>query len=115
MEAAEIRALREELERQQWLDATIILMKAAGSLTRMRILYLLWRQEEVCVNDLADTLELTTPAISQQLKKLRNAQVVLTRRDAQTIYYRLNRDVEFVQCLIYFFSRETGASHRGAA
>ena len=78
-------------------------MKAAGNDTRVRILYLLWRRGEVRVNDLASILELTTPAVSQQLKKLRNCNLVRARRDAQTIYYRLNPDSEFILSLIGFF------------
>ena len=99
-------ALREELECQGWLDELMSLMKAAGNDTRVRILYLLWRRGEVRVNDLASILELTTPAISQQLKKLRGCHLVHARRDAQTIYYRLNTDSEFVKSLVGFFEEE---------
>ena len=104
---ARMGTLRGEITDQEWLDTLMLLMRAAGNDTRMRILYLLWRQGEVRVNDLATILELTTPAISQQLKKLRQCKVVKTRRDAQTIYYRLNTELDFVQCLVRFFVRET--------
>ena len=98
--------LRDELAGQEWLDGLMSMMKAAGNDTRVRILYLLWRRGEVRVNDLAQILELTTPAISQQLKKLRNAGLVRARRDAQTIYYRLNADSVFIQCVVGFFEEE---------
>ena len=102
-------ALRGEIAHQEWIDELMLLMRAAGNDTRMRILYLLWRQGEVRVNDLATILELTTPAISQQLKKLRQCKIVKTRRDAQTIYYRLNTELDFVQCLVRFFIKDMRA------
>lgn len=106
MADAQMDTLRHELEVQGWLDPLMSLMRAAGNDTRIRILYLLWRRGEVRVNDLATILELTTPAISQQLKKLRECGIVLTRRDAQTIYYRLDGTNEFVQCLVSFFVQD---------
>lgn len=98
-----IDALRVEVSRHDELDALTAMMNAAGNETRMRILYLLWRNREVRVNDLADILDVTTPAISQQLKKLRAQDLVRTRRDAQTVYYRLNPEAPFVHHLTEFF------------
>ena len=98
-----IDALRIEVGRHDELDGLTSMMNAAGNETRMRILYLLWRNREVRVNDLAEILDVTTPAISQQLKKLRAQQLVRTRRDAQTVYYRLNEETPFVHHLTDFF------------
>ena len=107
MQEGQMEALRTELEDQNWLDTLMALMKAAGNDTRVRILYLLWRRSEVRVNDLAAILQLTTPAISQQLKKLRGCNLVHARRDAQTIYYRLNTESEFIRSLVGFFEEES--------
>ena len=107
LQQGQVNALRTELELQNWLDTLMALMKAAGNDTRVRILYLLWRRGEVRVNDLAAILQLTTPAISQQLKKLRNSGLVRARRDAQTIYYRLNSESDFIISLVGFFEEET--------
>ncbi len=98
-----IDALRLEVGHHAELDDLTSMMNAAGNETRMRILYLLWRNREVRVNDLAEILDVTTPAISQQLKKLRAQQLVRTRRDAQTVYYRLDADTPFVHRLTEFF------------
>lgn len=106
MQDAQKDKLRDELSNQAWLNPLMEIMKAAGNDTRVRIMYLLWRRGEVRVNDLAAVLELTTPAISQQLKKLRSSDLVRQRRDAQTIYYRLNLESEFIKCLIHFFEQE---------
>ncbi len=98
-----IDSLRAEVGGHERLDSLTSMMNAAGNETRMRILYLLWRNREVRVNDLASILDVTTPAISQQLKKLRSQQLVRTRRDAQTVYYRLNPETPFTHHLIDFF------------
>jgi ArsR family transcriptional regulator len=44
---------------------------------------------ELTVGDLNKTIELSQSALSQHLAKLRDAEIVATRRDSQTIYYRL--------------------------
>ncbi len=103
MPQSQMDALRMELEDLEWLDALLALMKAAGNDTRVRILYLLWRRGEVRVTDLAVILQLTPPAISRHLKMLRSCGLALARRDAQTTYYRLDTDAEFIQSLISFF------------
>lgn len=55
---------------------------------RLRILCLLMESERSVLSLVGDT-GLTQPAISHHLKKLRDANLVKTRRDAQTIYYSL--------------------------
>ena len=105
--------LRMELVNLQWLDALMALMKATGNDTRVRILYLLWRRGEVRVTDLAVILQLTSPGISRHLKMLRSCGLAQARRDAQTIYYRLNTDAEFIQSLISFFEEEAPLSRTG--
>ncbi|QKV20505.1 helix-turn-helix transcriptional regulator [Oricola thermophila] len=69
------------------LDASRLLEMMAHH-QRLRILCLLMEGERsVC--SLVDATGLTQPAISHHLKKLRDANLVKTRRDAQTIYYSL--------------------------
>ena len=66
------------------------------------------------VTDLAVILQLTPPAISRHLKMLRSCGLAQARRDAQTTYYRLDTDVEFIQSLISFFEEATLLSRTGA-
>ncbi|MFW5972885.1 MAG: ArsR/SmtB family transcription factor [Bacteroidota bacterium] len=101
----EIDSFRRELSVDARLDALSSLLNAAGNETRIRILYLLWRNGEVRVNDLAEILNVSTPAISQQLKKLRRHRLVTSRREAQTVFYGLYGDAPFVLRLIDFFER----------
>jgi DNA-binding transcriptional ArsR family regulator len=69
------------------LDAAKLLEMMAHH-QRLRILCLLMDNER-SVQSLADFTGLSQPAISHHLKKLRDAELVTTRRDAQTIYYSL--------------------------
>ena len=55
---------------------------------RLRILCILLEGEQ-SVLALAELVELSQPAMSHHLKRLRSADLVQTRRDAQTIYYSL--------------------------
>jgi DNA-binding transcriptional ArsR family regulator len=56
---------------------------------RARILFALVSVEELCVGDLALTLDITMDQASYALKQLRSARLVQTRRDGRVIYHRL--------------------------
>jgi DNA-binding transcriptional ArsR family regulator len=73
------------------IDETAELMKLAGNSTRLKLLYLLETLNEVSVSDLSELLGVSVSAVSQHLAKLRAHGLVGSRRDAQTIYYRLGQ------------------------
>ncbi|EDY82579.1 transcriptional regulator, ArsR family protein [Verrucomicrobiia bacterium DG1235] len=64
-------------------------LKAMANPKRLAILCRLG-MGEVCVNDLSDEVELSQSALSQHLAKLRDQGIVSTRREQQTIYYKLD-------------------------
>lgn len=64
------------------------LFKVFGDSTRIRILYVLF-EEEMCVNDLAETLGMTQSAISHQLKILKQNKLVKSRREGKSAMYSL--------------------------
>ena len=68
------------------------LLSIAGSDVRLKILYLLNLENELCPCDLADILKMSVPAISQHMRKIKDAGIINSRRDGQTLYYSLNRD-----------------------
>ena len=70
------------------LAALAELFKVFGDSTRIRILYAL-SQAELCVCDLAELLSITQPAMSYQLKILRQAKLIRSRRDGKTVFYSL--------------------------
>lgn len=65
------------------------LFKVFGDSTRVRILSAL-SLSELCVGDLAALLNMTQSAISHQLKVLRAAKLVRSRKDGKTVYYSLD-------------------------
>ena len=67
------------------------LFKTFGDSTRIRILYILSRTE-LCVCDIAEVLGLTQPAVSYQLKALKQARLVKPRREGKTVYCALDDD-----------------------
>lgn len=67
------------------------LYKMFGDGTRVQVLYAL-KQNEMCVCDLAALLGITKSAVSHQLKSLRIANLVKSRRDGQIVYYSLADD-----------------------
>lgn len=60
--------------------------KALSDPTRIRILHLLCEQE-MSVNQIADTLELRQSTVSHQLRFLKNLRLVKYRRAGTTIFY----------------------------
>ena len=67
------------------------LFRIFGDSTRIRILYVLF-EAEMCVCDIAALLGMTQSAISHQLKALKNARLVKSRRDGKTVFYSLADD-----------------------
>ena len=78
----------------QMLDSELLIsisdfFKVLGDETRMKIIYAL-SHEELCVTDLAAALEMTQSAVSHQLKLLRMANQVKSRREGKSIFYSLD-------------------------
>ena len=65
------------------------ILNLAGNETRLKILFLLNQEKELCPCDLADILEMTVSAISQHLRKLRDVNIIKRRKVGQTIFYAL--------------------------
>lgn len=65
------------------------LFKLLGDQRRTRTLYALLEAGELCVCDIAATVEVPEASVSQALRLLRTAGVVENRREGRMIYYRL--------------------------
>ena len=83
---------REEAERLSSI------FRLLGDTTRIRLLYALLEAKELCVCDLAATVEMPETSVSHALRLLRTAQIVRPRREGRMIYYRL--DDEHVRPLL---------------
>lgn len=67
-------------------------LNLAGNKVRLQILFLLQREKRLCVCDLSDILEMKVSAISQHLRKLKDRDLIYATKEAQTIFYALNKD-----------------------
>ena len=65
--------------------------KVFGDSSRLKVLWALQRGE-LCVTHLAELLRMSAPAVSHQLKILRQNRLVRARRDGKNIYYSLADD-----------------------
>lgn len=65
--------------------------KVLGDSTRVKIMWAL-DSSEMCVCDLAVLLNMTKSAISHQLRELRRANLVKSRREGKIVYYSLVDD-----------------------
>lgn len=68
------------------------ILALAGNEVRLKIVYLLEEERELCPCDLADILGMSIPAVSQHLRKLKDGNIVETRKEGQTIYYSLTQE-----------------------
>ena len=80
--------VKSEMPKDELLQDLGDLFKVFGDTTRIKIMYAL-HEDEMCVCAIADLLGMTQSAISHQLKVLKDANLVTTRRAGKTIYYRL--------------------------
>jgi len=65
------------------------LCKTLSNPKRLEILDILKEEQEICVNKLAERLEIPKANTSQHLAVLRQAGVVNTRKDGINVYYSL--------------------------
>ena len=64
--------------------------KVFGDPTRLRILFVLWENEECNVGTISEKVKMSQSAVSQQLKILRSSRLVKFRKDGRSILYRLS-------------------------
>lgn len=108
---AEFALLKRNLAEQKGLKTLADALDVAGNIQRLKILYLLHAHKEMCVCDLAEVLGLTDSAVSQHLRKLKDKNIVDTRRAGQTIYYSLVQNAFTSHLQDLFAMDETREQH----
>ncbi|MBL7827257.1 MAG: winged helix-turn-helix transcriptional regulator [Saprospiraceae bacterium] len=78
------------LPEKEKLRETLVLMRALAHPLRLSILRLIDNHKEVSVGDIYKTLKIEQALASQQLRILRQAQLVHTRREQKFVYYSIN-------------------------
>lgn len=90
MDGRVIRALPDMAQMQGRAEEASQLLKSLSNASRLRILCLLVGNNEMSVGQINTHLtDLSQSALSQHLARLRDQGLVRTRREAQTIWYKL--------------------------
>jgi len=84
-----IRTVKRNMPDQVALYDVADLFKLFGDSTRLGILWAL-SESEMCVCDLCALLKMKQPAVSHQLKNLKQSRIVKARRDGKIVFYSLD-------------------------
>lgn len=80
---------KERMPKEEMLYDLAELFKVFGDTTRIKILWAL-DESEMCVCDIAASLNMTQSAISHQLRVLKQAKLVKNRKEGKVVYYSLD-------------------------
>jgi len=86
-----VRTVRARMGASDRFEAVARLFQLLADPTRARLLFAL-AQEELCVCDLATIVGRSRPAVSHQLRLLRDLKLVRYRRQGKMAYYVLDDD-----------------------
>ena len=81
-------------------DKFAIIFIALGDAGRLRMFKLLIEHNELCVTDVANILDMSVPAISQQLRVLEMSGLIRKERMAQMVCYEVKNDDPFVKSIV---------------
>ena len=89
----QIRQCKKEISKvENSISKVAQVLNLSGNEVRLKILFLLHKESKMCPCDLSDILNMTVPAVSQHLKKLKDAGLVSTDKVGQTIFYSIVLD-----------------------
>ncbi|MBP3728783.1 MAG: helix-turn-helix transcriptional regulator [Lachnospiraceae bacterium] len=86
-----IQKVQASMPQEESLLSLADFFKVFSDSTRIRILYVLLCSE-TCVCDIAQLLNMNQPAISHQLRILKQMNLVRARREGRTVFYSLADD-----------------------
>ena len=90
--------INKELENEEAIIECAEQFGLVGNPTRMKICWLLCKHKELSVGEIAEILDVSISVVSHSLKRLRQNQLVISRRDYKQVYYSLS-DNNFNQVL----------------
>lgn len=92
VDAARVAATRARLVSRDEATKLSEMFRLLGDVHRVRLLYSLLEAGELCVCDLAASVEMPETSVSHALRLLRTAGIVTARRDGRMMFYRLDDD-----------------------
>lgn len=84
-----VAGIRTRIPREELIEGVALLFKVLGDHTRIRILSALYHAE-LCVCDLTSILGMNQSAVSHQLRVLRDAKIVKSRKKGKNVLYSLD-------------------------
>ena len=81
------------------MQKLVQIAKILSDINRVKILVLMQREENLCVCEICDTLQLSQPLVSRHLKLMREAQLVTTRQNGKWVIYSLNKS-QISECFL---------------
>ncbi len=86
-----VEQIRQTMPSEERLYDLAELFQVFSDSTRIKILFVLFRSE-MCVCDIANSLNMTQSAISHQLRVLKQMRLVKNRKEGKTVFYSLADD-----------------------
>ena len=93
-----VQHVQNTLPSDDTLETAQIIFSALGDRSRLKILYALSHDQELCVCDIATLLEVKVATASHHLRKLRDLKILKYRNEGKLAYYSL-RDRQASKCL----------------
>lgn len=78
-------------------DKCAAVFQALADPSRLKILGLLKRNEELCVSEIAKHFAMSQPSISHHLLVLKHSGLVVSEKRGREVFYRFNREA-MVEC-----------------
>jgi ArsR family transcriptional regulator, lead/cadmium/zinc/bismuth-responsive transcriptional repressor len=91
---ADINQIKQCRAKVKNVDESLLVLANTFSLVgndvRIKILYLLQEEGQLCPCDLSDILGMNISPISQHLRKLKDSQIITAKKIGQTIFYSIS-------------------------
>lgn len=84
--------INKELENEEAIVECAQQFGLVGDPTRMKICWLLCKHKELSVGEIAEILDVSISVVSHSLKRLRQNQLVNSRRDYKQVFYSLSEN-----------------------
>ena len=89
------------------LIALTKIFNLAGNAARFKILYLLFKECEMCPCDLSDILDISVGGISQHLRKLKDGGIIKDKKVGQTVFYSIvEENAQIIKPVLESLSKE---------
>jgi DNA-binding transcriptional ArsR family regulator len=101
-----VQLARQSLPPEERIQEMADLLKNLCDPTRIKMINAL-AYSELCVCDLGAILNMNQPAVSQQLKTLKQAGLIANRKDGKIVYYRLNdkRILQIYEMILFHLAK----------